>query len=176
MGFSTRRGRPRSKSDAPDLGTPELRQKHQAGITSEPVDRCLEKGMLTTDQHRSALHLRWLYTLRYGAPSITTKYMEQKNITVENSEEWRAQREQEYRIAVQLLKDRRCYEPVMRLAVFNEIPAFMDTKLRQRAWQYPYLAQQLASEHTTLCDGLDLLARHWQRGAKSAAAATTQQV
>ena len=75
MAFSTRRGRPpRPRLDDNDNGTPELQFKRALGVTREPIDLCLERNLITPDHHWCSLHLRWLYTLRYGAPAITTRY------------------------------------------------------------------------------------------------------
>jgi phosphoenolpyruvate carboxykinase (ATP) len=46
MAFSSRRGRPRALSGVPDTGTPELRRKRDLGITAEPIDLCLTRGII----------------------------------------------------------------------------------------------------------------------------------
>ncbi|MES2983926.1 MAG: hypothetical protein V4735_01915 [Pseudomonadota bacterium] len=167
MAFSTQRGRPR-KSPLPsplDAGTPELRLKHALGITAEPIDICLEKQLISQEQHRSGLHLRWLYTLRYGAPSITTHYADKHSTSTVTAEDpnWRAMREREYTEAVGLLTREGRYECVMRLCIFNEPPVFLSQSLRSRAWQQAPLAHQLAQSHHHVRQGLEILTRHWQR-------------
>ena len=107
MAFTTRRGRPaRAKADLRDTGTPELQFKRALGLTSEPIDQCLERGIITTDHHWCGLHLRWLYTLRYGAPVITTRYADSALMSVPSQEtpEWRIEREREYQDAVRILQ------------------------------------------------------------------------
>lgn len=70
LSFPRRRGRPRTAHKGRDLDTPELAQKRRTGETTETLDLCLERGIITHRQHWSGIHLRWLYTLRYGAPGI----------------------------------------------------------------------------------------------------------
>ena len=68
--FPRRRGRPKSVHHGIDRGTPELAQKRLRGETTETLDLCLERGLITPQQHWCGIHLRWLYTLRYGAPGV----------------------------------------------------------------------------------------------------------
>ena len=166
MGFSTQRGRPaRPKLDGRDAGTPELQLKRALGITHEPIDACLERGLITTDHHRSGLHLRWLYTVRYGAPVITTRYDDRQERTapMEENDEWRTLREREYQDAVLLLQQARRYECVMRACIFNETPAFLNHRLTARAWHEPALATQLQLGRRMLSEGLELLTLQWRR-------------
>ncbi len=165
MAFSTLRGRPKQPTPSTDPGTPELRLKHALGLTAEPIDLCLEKQLITPDQHWCGLHLRWLYTLRYGAPSLTTRYADQDSPLAPPQEDitWRAMREREYHDAVNTLKFARYYECVMRLAVFNEHPAFLNQHLREKSWKNKALATELARLQSELQAGLQLLVTHWPR-------------
>ncbi len=165
MAFTTQRGRPRTAVRETDFGTPELRLKHALGLTAEPIDLCLEKQLISKEHHWSGLHLRWLYTVRYGAPNITTRYTDRDMASATTTEDpaWRTMREREYHEAAQLLKSQHCYECVMRLVVFNELPAFLNAALRNRAWSEQALAERLAHHHQQLRGGLDLLATHWRR-------------
>ena len=165
MAFSTRRGRPpRPKSDGHDLGTPELCFKRAHGLTHEPIDHLLHHGLMTANQHWCGLHLRWLYTLRYGAPVVTTRYADatRQSVLAEEDPLWRSMREREYLDATNALKAAKRYEPVMRLCVFNEQPAFLSKQLRARAWSEPALAHQLSQHHTMLLEGLTLLVSQWR--------------
>ncbi len=166
MAFSTQRGRPRKPALDNDPGTPELRLKHALRFTAEPIDLCLEKNLITTEQHWCGLHMRWLYTLRYGAPSLTTHYTDHAapaSPPPNDDPTWRAMREQEYHDAITLLKNHRRYECVMRLTVFNEHPAFLSPLMRERALHSPAVTNQLANAHTHLREGLQLLVTHWRR-------------
>ncbi len=165
MAFTTVRGRPpRPRLNDNDAGTPELQFKRALGVTREPIDLCLERNLITTDHHWCSLHLRWLYTLRYGAPVITTRYAD-KDITCASQEdktEWRALREKEYHAAVSELQRARRYEPVMRVCVFNETPSFLSATLVQRAWTQPTLANELERCHHVFLQGLDILVNEWR--------------
>jgi hypothetical protein len=165
MAFTTQRGRPRTTAPATDCGTPELRMKHALGLTAEPIDLCLEKKLITADHHWCGLHLRWLYTLRYGAPSLTTRYSDDNGMDTPTTQDptWRAMRESEYHEARQLLMNQRYYEPVMRLAIFNELPAFLSPTLQARAWNEPKLVHMLTEQRCQLRAGLELLTQHWRR-------------
>jgi hypothetical protein len=135
------------------------------GMTAEPIDLCLEKQLITHAQHWCGLHLRWLYTLRYGAPSLSTHYGDKREAGLRSADDpaWRKQREAEYHEATALLRTRLHYEPVMRLTVYNELPSFLNPVLCRRAWDQPSLAEQLSLAQRRLTDGLELLALHWQR-------------
>ncbi len=168
MGFSSRRGRPRVKIDGPDTGTPELRRKQTLGLTSEPIDLCLERGLITPDHHWCGLHLRWLYTVRYGAPVVTTRYGSKETLASAEPEDsaWRIEREGEYHDAIAALHAIRRYECTMRLCVFNERPAFLSKDLTAKAWGNPALAEQLAIHHRMLREGLDALVDRWRKSGK----------
>ena len=179
MAFTTQRGRPRNPISRRDIdpGTPELRLKHALRITVEPIDLCLEKNFITVGQHWCGLHLRWLYTLRYGAPQLTAFYADHDGVPVAAKTEdpdWRAMREREYHDAVQLLRHARRYECVMRLAVFNEPPAFLNHALHTRALERPALAQELRRVQVQLAEGLDVLAHHWRLPGKTGGAPSPQ--
>ena len=166
MAFSTVRGRPRKPAQTHDLGTPELRLKHALRVTAEPIDLCLEKQMITPQQHWCGLHLRWLYTLRYGAPSLTTHYTDRDHPASTPMAEdpgWRSMREREYHEAAVMLRARNRYECVMRLCVFNERPAFLSSALREKAFHQPHLAERMSHAQAQLREGLDLLVLHWRR-------------
>jgi len=178
MAFTTQRGRPRAPLPNTDCGTPELRMKHALGLTAEPIDVCLEKQLITNDQHWCGLHLRWLYTLRYGAPNLTARYIDRESLGIVNPHDptWRAMREQEYHDAAHLLHQHKRYECVMRLAIFNEFPAFLNPHLRARSWDDPALARQLHQRHQQLHSGLELLAQHWRRRPHTADAQKAQTI
>lgn len=176
MAFTTRRGRPPKPRDTRDLGTPELRFKHAHGLTCEPIDLCLERQLISEAQHRSGLHLRWLYTLRYGAPSLTTRYADRDSRGgAQDDPQWRSLRELEYHEASRLLKAHQRYEPVMRLAIFNERPAFLSPQLRTQAWKVPALAERLHNEHCQLREGLELLVELWRRTREAPAVCAAQE-
>lgn len=164
MAFTTRRGRPKAPATTTDLGTPELRLKHALGATTEPIDLCLSRELITPEQHRCGMHLRWLYTLRYGAPVITTRYGDRLDAPAasEESDGWRASREEEYHTATALLKQHRRYDAVMRVCIYHELPACLNPVLRARAWGDASLTDALWRSHHRLREGLDILHIHWR--------------
>jgi hypothetical protein len=166
MTFTSQRGRPRKTLPELDAGTPELRLKHALGLTLEPIDLCREKLIITPEQHWCGLHLRWLYTLRYGVPSLTARYTDRNYAPppIEYDDPtWRALREKEYREAIRLLKNENHYEGVMRLVVYNEVPNFLNARLQNAARTNHDLQMELEKTRTRLCIGLDLLANQWRK-------------
>jgi hypothetical protein len=167
MSFSTRRGRPAKPKEVLDKGTPELQAKHAAGMTREAIDLCLEREIITTEEHWAGLHYRWLYTIRYGASSVSSHWWRLTGETrsapnLSDSTEWRTLREQEYSAARALLLQKCSYETVMRIAIYNEAPAFLRPDLLQRALAKPALLSRIESEQEQLTSGLQALAAHWQ--------------
>jgi hypothetical protein len=168
MNFSTRRGRPAKPKEVLDKGTPELQAKHAAGITREAIDLCLERGLISTEEHWAGLHYRWLYTIRYGAPSVSSHWWrlagETRSVSSSRDDtQWRMLREQEYHEARALLLERRSYEPVKRIAVYNDVPAFLRPDILQRALAMPALLSRIESEHIAFSAGLGALAHLWQQ-------------
>ena len=166
MSFSTRRGRPAKPKLVHDHGTPELQAKHTAGITGEAIDLCLERRIITREQHWAGLHYRWLYTVRYGAPSLSSHWWrlsgESKGPRTEHTS-WRAAREHEYAEARTLLMQQKTYESVMQIAVYNDIPCFLRPDLLQLALSRPALLERIEGERFCFAQGLKSLAIHWQR-------------
>lgn len=166
MAFTQRRGRPpRHESRAPDLGTPELCFKRAHGLTQEVIDQLLAHAYITPTQHWCGLHLRWLYTVRYGAPVITSRYdgtHDRAAVGDAHSAEWRSMREAEYKLATTALKQSGGFDITMRVCVYNERPAFLSPQLRERAWQIPALATSLAKQQHLLLEGFTTLASQWR--------------
>lgn len=177
MSFSTRRGRPRAVQPQTDFGTPELQRKRSHGLTTEPLDLCLARQLISPAQHWCGMHWRWLYTLCYGAPSLTSRYEQAASPLTggEDASTWRIARADEYRQARRLLQTHRRYDPVMRLAVFNELPCFLHPGLQARSWECPSLCERLVRAHKTLCEGLELLAIHWRQIGRACHAANAPQ-
>lgn len=158
MAFSARRGRPRSNTRQKDLGTPELRQKRQAGITAEPIDLCLQAGIITPKQHWCAIHFRWLYAMRYGVPGIQAvnpAHLAGRELSTDNSE-WKEEREQEYRQAAALLESRGLMEVLLKICIYNEHPRWLYSSYRSSG------SLLLQKERDALRDSLDILCFHWR--------------
>lgn len=163
MAFSTKRGRPKLEKPHTDTGTPELVAKRASGVTQEPLDICLEKRLITADLHRCGLHLRWLYTLRYGAPTIRAipLHHEHGSVTRTDDPTWRKERETDYKIAVATLNHYHAYEAVMRLCVFHDYPRFLNPHLQQAAMLNRRLSDELNNEYQLVIRGLMALQSLW---------------
>lgn len=164
MAFTTRRGRPKAVREDSDKGTPELQRKRAAGLTLEAIDVCLGKNLITQAQHWCGLHLRWLYTLRYGAPNVssTMNRLYDAPTTRPDDPEWRSAREAEFAEAVGMLRTHMRYVPVAQMAIFNERPRFLNDAWRKAAWENQVMRETLSREYHHLTEGLNLLENHWK--------------
>lgn len=152
-----RRGRPKIIREEQDLGTPELREKRARGETQEALDLCLAKGLITEQQHWCGIHLRWLYTLRYGAPGV--RALDVNHVSGMELQEddplWRAAREAEFHEAVQCLQQQGCANLLMDICVHHSRPLFLSGSCRGSISAAKSLMQ--------FRDGLELLTKHWKR-------------
>jgi hypothetical protein len=160
MAGSSRRGRPKSCRPAHDHGTPELREKRRLALTSEPIDLCLERMLITRSQHWSGMHFRWLYTIRYGVPVPKAVDLTQEGISgtlLHQDIERQAECEEEYGQALEALRQHRCLDAVMALCVFGRIPASL----------YRSFMTSINPAHRheifQIREGLDVLATLWRR-------------
>lgn len=166
MAFRTTRGRPKSaRPHGPDLGTPELIFKRAHDITAESIDLCHQRGIISDDMHWCGLHLRWLYTIRYGAPSVSALDLSRIDGLEHAVDDplWRSSREQEWAEAAALLKSKQLYLPVASVCIFNLTPRFLNKSVYTRAFKNPKLMRGLEDDIMQLREGLDMLAAHWGR-------------
>lgn len=134
MAFSKRRGRPRKTYETgKDKGTLELQAKRMQNQTIEPLDLCLSKGIITEQQHNAGIRLRWLYTLKFGAPTISAYLPDESGGHSCKSEDsnWIAKRQNEYNKIIELLDKTKSRKLVMDICVFNNPPAFLYEKPEQ---------------------------------------------
>lgn len=127
--FPRKRGRPPLHRPSIDLGTPELIRKRQLGETTETLDLCLERGLITQQQHWCGIHFRWLYTLRFGAAgvrAIDPTHFGGRDISSEDPQ-WRQAREEDYNRIIQLLSERGYGLLLLNICVYNERPIFLKT-------------------------------------------------
>lgn len=126
MKFSTRRGRPRKEKQGKDLGTIELQNKRKTGLTSEPLDLCLARGLITEVQHSAGLRLRWLYTLRLGAPNISA-YSPEKGGKLCKYEDsgWLARKQLEYKKMLAALDKTGARRIVANVCIMGHMPLFL---------------------------------------------------
>jgi len=125
--FSSKRGRPRSNRPQIDTGTPETVMKRLLGVTTEALDLCLQHEIITEKQHWCGIHLRWLYTLRNGIPSIRANDLSYiGGLDARNAEhddpDWRSSREKEYNLAINALTKGGYAILIMNLCIYNELP------------------------------------------------------
>lgn len=162
--FPRRRGRPRSSLRGRDNGTPELAMKRQMGGTAETLDLCLQRGIISPAQHWCGIHLRWLYTLRHGAPGVRAvdpTHLGGSELK-QDDPQWRALREQEYRDAIKGLMLRGHVPLLMNACIYNERPAFLSLRPAARGRKLEEATETL----TQLREGLDILVALWRRNAK----------
>jgi len=165
MSFSSKRGRPKKNIEESakykDLGTPELRVRKAMSATDEPIDLCLAKGLISEKEHFCALHFRWLYTLRYGLPTVRAidpsdvQGRDNKN----NDEEWRQIREAEFREACDALRSQGLLMPVMSIVVYSEFPLFLS-----KTHSYVIDIKHIRKEKSLndLREGLSILKALWK--------------
>lgn len=140
--------------------------KRLMGETMEALDLCLERRLISPQQHWCGIHLRWLYTLRHGAPGVRT--LDPTHLggcEIKNDDPtWRAARELEYNEALNLLAKSGHALLVMNLCIYNERPAFLKHHTGRPAKALLSNAASNSAAACKLCDGLDVLVRHWRRG------------
>ncbi len=145
-----KRGRPRLQKPGVDLGTPELQRHRQDSGTAEALDIFLQHQMIDEEQHWCGMHLRWLHTLKHGAPGANITDILGSiygSFTAAASPQWRAEREEEYRQALEALADPQIRRTVCRIAIYNE-----SSCMRGRRQEQELLSQ-----------GLEILRKHWRR-------------
>jgi hypothetical protein len=159
--FTNKRGRPKSDKPSIDLGTPELIQKKANEETNESLDICLRRGLIEQSQHWCGIHLRWLHTIRYGAPGVSAIQLfdMSQDTTGVVDEQWRKDRESEYIDAVCLLAKHHALKPIVNICIYNEIPGFLihPQKIRRN------IADRKYSELERFRMGLDLLYNYWKK-------------
>lgn len=156
--FPRRRGRPRTARPRHDTGTPELVMKRLKQETAEALDLCLERSIITLEQHWCGVHLRWLYTLRYGAPgtrAVDPTHLGGKETRADN-QEWRVAREKEYQEAVQELSACGVNTAVMDLCIHNIRPGILNARSAR-------VLKKHEREMRKIQEGLEILVKHWER-------------
>ncbi|MDA0780985.1 MAG: hypothetical protein PQ612_01355 [Rickettsiales bacterium] len=157
MGFSRKRGRPKTLKVEKDYGTPQLQTKKNLGITTEPLDLCLKKKLISQDEHEAGIRLRWLYTLRFGSPNISAySYEKISTGSFRNDDEnWLKERSLEYENAMKELCKINAKRIVMNICIFHLRSSFL----------LPYYDGITISEankrkklFTTFKDGMEVLA------------------
>jgi len=158
--LTRRRGRPKIERPSIDTGTPELVMKRLMGLTAESLDLCLERGIINPEQHWCGIHLRWLYTLRHGAPGVRAldpTHLGGFENKLDNSL-WRQEREREYLDALARLHESKHAVHIMNICVFNERLKFLDLKVEITTQAY----KEIETSINNLRSGLDILISLWK--------------
>ena len=168
MQFTRGRGRPKENRPTRDLGTPELIYKRAHGLTEEPLDTSLKRQLISDKQHKSGIHFRWLYTLRYGTADPTAICLDlalRDYGDIQDDPVWRESREAELAEAIDLLKQYHLFPTIRNLCVHHHMPHFLSASLCRRAFEEGdmRLAHMLNRELEHVKEGLELLSKHWKR-------------
>ncbi len=163
ISFSRKRGRPKSNRPMIDTGTPETVMKRLLGVTTEVLDLCLEHGIINTRQHWCGIHLRWLYTLRYGVPSVRSTDLSdissyEYRATESDDPLWRIAREKEYNEAIGLLNKTGHAILIMNICIYNEKPKFLNFLHNGLQKKYGFTDQNIRK----IKEGLDILNKLWK--------------
>ena len=109
-----------------DIGTPELTYKRAFYATKEPLDLCFEKGLITLSQHQYGIKLRWLYTIRHGAPVISSNYPQEFfDSGIYRDPEWTAKQQTAYKYIIKELKKEGYMKIISDSCIYNIYPTFL---------------------------------------------------
>lgn len=152
--MATVRGRPRKNLPKKDLGTEQLQQKRRSKATSEILDLCMQNDIITVKQRDAGIRLRWLYTLKFGAPGISAYDPLLKGIDCcyYEDEQWLSTRSKEYENILYNLNRVNAKKIVTDICIFNIRPKFLtNSKINYQS--------ALNSERSILklTEGLDLI-------------------
>jgi len=158
--FSIKRGRPKKELLTKDKGTDELQDKRRMCLTDEPLDLCERKGLITQDQHWAGVHLRWLYTIKFGSAHVrgvdygSSYYSSSPKM---QNVQWKVDREREYNGAIALLQKHKSKSLVIDVCILDRFPNFLlmvrsGHKISRRAE---------IKELERFREGLDILLERW---------------
>lgn len=152
--FTSKRGRPKTiDNNIIDKGSWQLQARKKLGQTTEALDLCFQKGIISENELWAGGRLRWLYSIKFGSPNISAVdlrhfYGHEIKIT---DPDWQERREDEYREAIRELKGYKLHKLVINVAIFNHRLEFLNGgKVRYK-------------DTKDLRDGLDLLCELWGR-------------
>ena len=121
-----KRGRPKNTDINIDKGTIELQRKRKDNLTIESLDLYLQKNIITPIEHMSGIKLRWIYTLRFGVPTIQSKLLQMKFYDSKSYDEKFLQNlQKKYADIIEILKKVHAHKIVMNVCIFNEFPNFL---------------------------------------------------
>ena len=106
------------------------------------------------------MHLRWLYTLKFGSPNIAAGDMEifyGRELKLEDPI-WQEHREREYKQAINSLREIKAHKLVMNIAIFNIYPKFLDGVISLKNNKR---AVENHKEFKLVINGLDIMCKLW---------------
>jgi hypothetical protein len=157
MSFSRRRGRPKKIiTDAKDKGTIELQSKREYNVTTEPLDLCFSKGLINIEQHNAGVRLRWLHTLKLGAPSVSAYAIGELGGRVCKYEDsvWLANRQEDYNSILKELSKGGSRKIVVDVCIYGIMPKFLFSAPRN----LKHLNLSMYNDLNLLINGLDSIA------------------
>lgn len=122
------RGRPKKISAKVDFGTAELFQKRVLGITKEPLDLCLERGIINGAEHAAGLTLRRLFVLKHGTPGLQSKdysKLKGRGESKYNDQQWLSLQQSVYADVLSTLKSIKCDQSIMDVCIYSIMPSFL---------------------------------------------------
>lgn len=111
-----------------DKGTKELQKKRALHVTIEPLDLVLKNEIITASQHKIGMRFRWLYTLKFGLPTLQSKAfyeLEGGLIKKSHDDEWLYDKEKEYISIVNFLKTMRLENLIAGICIHHVAPIFL---------------------------------------------------
>ena len=94
----------------------------------DPLDICLDKGLVDSFEHSAGLRLRWLYSLLFGSPIISAYDPTDQGgafLPSHNSENWLISRKKEYFNIVTELKDIGAFGVISDICIYHQMPSFL---------------------------------------------------
>jgi hypothetical protein len=120
-----KRGRPKTIFTDKDLGTPELQEKRKFNMTAEPMDLAFAKGLITEDEQRAGLKFRWLYTLIFGPPTISSYVpgmIKGREISKYQDEDWLSRQKSKFYLIIDVLKKEKLLSATMNFCIYHQAP------------------------------------------------------
>lgn len=160
-GFARGRGRPRQKRPEIDKGTPELSARRREGLTQEPLDLCLERGLIDTELHAAAMYWRWLYCLKYGVPGPTQLQYQKEDApsSPRREEAWKAQKSYELQRLTNRISREPAYAMFVDACLFARWPRFLIYLKGKNTEPTPTLTRDLQDLRRLLA----ILSKTWRK-------------
>ena len=157
-----KRGRPKSRL-AIDLGTTELRQKRSLDLTTEPLDLCMKRNLITESQYKAALKFRWLFSMCYGHLKLKS-YDPSAPIgrsLVEQGDQTLRYCHTTYHDVISQLQLISAEKIVSNICIHHHIPSFL--KHNTRALELGPIMMRKVCEFEKFKEGIELVEQHIKR-------------